>query len=299
MIEENKSIRESNAGREQDMKDSFCSWDKHGFTPDSKHLFDTESSNNELQEKVSALSVDNENLQEHLEQQRNLCIAAETELQEIQQRMSHTDAGTQFCSEENNSLKEKLQLEMPEKTLEELKKECGRLEEKNNNLQNAYHALKTESEGSIVATERKWESLICEYAKKREDICNEKVEIEEYYRNVLREHDQVIEDTEKLSKNLADLTHQHEALKLEYSNLREHIIMQEKTLAIADKEKCDLEHELAQLKSETESISSGLSDTSGLLSEQRMRIAELEMELQTKTKETERLCQLIESQKLE
>jgi len=304
--EENKSVLESNAGREQDMKDSFFSWNKHGFTPDSKHLFDTESLNNELQEKVSALSVDNENLQELLEQQRSLRLAAETELQEIQQRMSHTDTGTQFSSEENNSLKEKLQLELQGKTLEELKTECGRLEEKNNNLQNAYHALKTEydrvcteSEESILATERKWESLNCEYAKKIEDICNEKVEIEEYYRNVLREHDQVIEDADKLSKNLADLTQQHEALKLEYSNLREHIIMQEKTLALTDKKKHDLEHELAQLKSETESISSGLSDTSGLLSEQRMRIAELEMELRTKTEETERLCQLIESQKLE
>jgi len=173
-------------------------------------------------------------------------------------------------------------------------------------LQSAYHALKTEydrvcteSEESILATERKWESLNCEYAKKIEDICNEKVEIEEYYRNVLREHDQVIEDAEKLSKNLADLTQQHETLKLEYSNLREHIIMQEKALALADKQKHNLEHELAQLKSETESISSGLSDTSGLLSGQRMRISELEMELRTKTEETEKLCQLIESQKLE
>jgi len=306
LIEENKSVHESNVGREQDMKDSFFSWDKHGFTPDSKHLFDIESLTNELQEKVSALSLDNENLQELLEQQRNLRLAAETELQKVQQRMSHTDAGTQFCSEENNSLKEKLQLEMQEKTLEELKKECGTLEEKNNNLQNAYHALKTEydrvctdSEESILATERKWESLNCEYAKKIEDICNEKVEIEEHYRNLLREHDQVIEGAEKLSKNLADLTQQHETLKLEYSILREHAIMQEKTLALVDKEKRDLENELAQLKSETESISSGLSDTSGLLSEQRMRIAQLEMELRTKTEETERLCQLIESQKLE
>jgi len=306
LIEENKSVLESSAGGEQDLKDSFFSWGKRGFTPDSRRLFDIESLNNELQEKVSALSVDNENLQGLLEQQRNLRLAAETELQEIQQRMSHTDAGTQFCSEENNSLKEKLQLETHEKALEELKKECTRLEEKNNNLQNAYHALKTEydrvcteSEECILATERKCESLQCEYAKKIEDICNEKAEIEEYYRNVLRERDQVIEDTEKLSKNLADLTQQHEALKLEYSNLRGHIIMQEKTLALADKQKCDLEHELGQLKSETESISSGLSDTSGLLSEQKMRIAELEMELRMKTEETERLCQLIESQKLE
>ena len=304
LIEENKSVLESNTGTEQDLKDSFFSWDKRGFTPDNRHLFDIETLNNELQEKVSALSVDNENLQGLLEQQRNLRVAAETELQEIQQRMSHTDAGTQFFSEENKSLKEKLQLEMQEKTLEELKKECSRLEEKNNNLQNAYHALRTEydhvcteSEERILATERKCESLQCEYAKKIEDICNEKVEIEEYYRNVLREHDQFIGDAEKLSKNLADLTQQHEALKLEYSNLREHIIMQEKTLDLADKQKRDLERELAQLKSETESISSGL--TSGLLSEQKMRIAELEMELRTKTEEPERLCQLIESQKLE
>lgn len=303
VIEESKSVLESNAGREQDLKDSFFSWDKHGFTPDSRHLFDIESLN-ELQEKVSALSVDNENLQGLLEQQRSLRLAAETELQEIQQRMSHTDAGTQFCSKENNSLKEKLQLETQEKTLEELKKECSRLEEKNNNLQNAYHALKTEydgvcteSEERVLAAERKCESLQSEYAKKIEDICNEKVDIEEYYRNLLREHDQVIEDAEKLSKNLADLTQQHEALKLEYSNLREHTIMQEKTLALAEKQKCDLERELAQLKSE--SISSGLSDTSGLLSEQKMRIAELEMELRTKTEERERLCQLIEGQKLE
>lgn len=306
LIEENKSVLEPNTSREQDLKDSFFSWDKHGFTPESKHLFDLESLNNELQEKVSALSVDNENLQGLLEHQRNLRLAAEAELQEVQQRMSHTDAGTQFCSEENNSLKEKLHLETQEKTLEELKSECGRLEEKNNNLQSAYHALKTEydrvcteSEECILAAERKCESLQSEYAKKIEDVCNEKVEIEEYYRNVLREHDQVIEDAEKLRKNLADLTQQHEALKLEYSNLREHIIVQEKTLALADKQRCDLEHELAQLKSETESISSGLSDTSGLLSRQKTRISELEMELRTKTEETERLCQLLESQKLE
>lgn len=306
LIEEKKSVLESHASREQYLKESFFSWDKHGFTPDSTHLIDIESLNNELQEKVSALSTDNENLQGLLEQQRNLRLAAETELQEIQQRVSHADAGTQFCSGENNSLEEQLQLETQDKTMEELKKECGRLEERNNNLQNAYHALKTEydrmcteSEECVVATERKCEALQCEYAKKIEDISKEKVEIEECYRSVLRERDQVVEHLQKLSKNWADLTQQHEALKLEHSNLREHIIVQEKTLAFADEQKCDLEHELAQLKSQTENISSGLSDTSGLLTEQKVRLAELEVELQTKTEETERLCQVIEGQKLE
>jgi chromosome segregation ATPase len=305
-VEENKSVMESHASREQDFKESFFSWDKHGFTPDSTHFIDIDSLNNELREKVSALSVDNESLQGLLEQQRNLRVAAETELQKLQQKVAHTDAETQFYAEENNSFKEQLQVEIQQKTLEELKGECGRLEEKNNNLQYAYHALKTvhdrmctESEECVLATERKCEALQCEYTKKIEDICNKKDKIEEYYRNVLGERDQLAEDVQKLSKNLAGLTQQHETLKSEYSILREHTVMHEKTLALAGEQKGDLEQELALLKSETESMSLRLSDTPGLLSEQKMRIAELEMELQTKTEEIERLRQLIESQKLD
>jgi len=116
------------------LKDSFFSWNNHGFIPDRKHLFDIESLNNELREKVSALSVDNENLQELLEQQRNMCLAAENECRKYSKEC-HTQMLEQFCSEENNSLKEKHELEMQEKALEELKKVCSRLEGKNNNLQ--------------------------------------------------------------------------------------------------------------------------------------------------------------------
>lgn len=312
LMEETKSVTKSNAAGLQGEKDSFFSWDKHGFTSDSKSFIDTESVKTEIQEKLAAVSADNESLQGLLEQQRNLRLAAEAELQEIQQRMSQTDIEMQSRSEvehltaENNNLKEQLHMATQNKTFEELKQECDRLVEQENHLQNAYLALKTEydrmcreSEECVVATEKKYEKLQFEYTNKIEDVCNEKMKLEEYYRNVVKERDVLAEDLQKLTTNLAELTHQHKALKLDYHNIREHLTMQEKTSVLADEQKYGLEQELAELKSQTESISVGLSGTSELLSEQQRRISELEMELRAKTEEIEMLCQLNESQKLE
>jgi chromosome segregation ATPase len=311
-MEENKSVKKSDITGVEGEKESFFSWDKCGFTSGSESFINMESTNSEIQEQLAALSADNENLQGLLEKQRNLRLAAEAELQEIQQRMLQMDTEMQSCSEierltaENNSLKEQLHITAQYKTLEELKQECDRLEEENISLQNAYHALKAEydficreSREHVVATEKKYEMLQFDYTKKIEDACNEKIKMEEYYRNVLKERDVLAEDLQKLSTNLADLTQQHEALKLEYSSVREHLTMQEKALGFADEQKHGLEQELSQLRIQTERSSLGLNGTSELLSEQQRRIVELEMELRTKTEETEMLCQLIESQKLE
>jgi chromosome segregation ATPase len=309
LLEETKSVMQSDKVGEQGEKDSFFSWDKHSFTSDNKGFINMESTNDELQDKLAALSADNENLQGLLEQQRNLRLSAEAELQEIQQRvlqMENKSSEIECLTAENNGLKEQLHVATQHKTLEELKRECDRLEEKNSDLQNAYYALKTEygrmcreSEECVLATEKKYEVLQFDYTKKIEDVCNEKIKIEEHYRNVLNERDRLAQDFQKLTTDLAALTQQHEALKLEYSNIREHLSIQEKTLAFANEQKNELEHELAQLKSQIVSDSLESSGTSALLSEQQVRIAEVETELRAKTKEIEMLCQLIESQKLE
>lgn len=312
LVEENKSLTKSDTSGVEGKKESFFSWDKLEITHDSKSFINRESTNNEIQEQLAALSADNENLQGLLEQQRNLRLAAEAELQEIQQRMSQTVTELRSLSEvehltaENNSLKEQLHIATQYKTVEELKQECDRLEKENNNLQNAYHALKAEydrmcreSEECVVATEKKYETLQFDYTKKIEDVCNEKLKIEEYFRNVLKERDVLTEDLQTLTTILADLTQQNEALKLEHNSVKEHLKIQKETLVSADEQKHGLEQELVQLKSQSESNSLGLSASSELLSEQQRRITELDMELRTKTEEIEMLCQLIESQKLE
>ncbi|PNF39690.1 hypothetical protein B7P43_G05662 [Cryptotermes secundus] len=306
LMEENKSVTESSTQGNHSERESFFSWDKHAFTSNSRSFMDTESTNNELQEQLAALSADNENLQRLIEEQRNLRLAAEVELQKIQQRKSQTDTEMQFCSEEGSNVKEHSDVVTEYKTVEELKQECDRLMEEKNNFQNAYHALKTEydrmcteSEQYVVATEKKYEAVQFEYTKKIEDVCDEKIKIEEYYRNVLKERDLLAEELQQLSTNLADLTQKHKTLEQEYSNIKEHLTMQEKALSFENEQKCGLERELAHLISQMESNSLGLTDTSELLHKQQMRISELEMELQGKTEEIEKLRQLIENQKLE
>jgi chromosome segregation ATPase len=306
LIEENKCITEANAQGNQGERESVFSWDKHGFTSDTKTLIDTDLANNELQEQVAALSADNENLQKLLEHQRNLRLTAEAELQKVQQRKSQTDAEMQSCSEEGNIVKEQLHIATEYKAAEELKQECDSLREEKNNCQNAYHALKTEydrmcteSEQYVVATEKKYEALQFEYTKKIEDVCDEKIRIEEYYRNALKERDQLAEDLQQLSTNFTDLTKRHEALELEYRNIKKHLTVQEKALEFENAQKCNLEFELADLRSQMEDGSLGLTDTSELLPKQQMRNSQLEVELRAMTKETEKLHQLIENQKLE
>lgn len=306
LVEENKSVTEFNTPGNQGERESFFSWDKHGFTSNSRSLINTESTNNKLQEQLAALSADNENLQKLVEQQRNLRLAAEAELQKIQQRKSQMDTEMQFCSEEGSSVREHSDAVTEHKAVEELKQECDRLKEEKNNFQNAYHALKTEydrmcteSEHYVVATEKKYEAVQFEYTKKIEDVCDEKIKIEEYHRNVLKERDLLAEDLQQLNTNLADLTQKYKALELEYSSIKEHLTMQEKALSFENEQKCGLERELAHLRSQMESNSLGLADTSELLPKQQMRISELEMELRGKTEEIEKLRQLIENQKLE
>jgi chromosome segregation ATPase len=306
LMEENKYMTEANMQRNQGERESVFSWDKHGFASDNKSLIDAESTNIELQEQVAALSADNENLQKLLEQQRNLRLTAEAELQKIQQRRSQMDAETQSLSGEGDIVKERSHIGTEHEAAEELKQECDSLKEEKNNFQNAYRALKTEyermcteSEQYVLATEKKYEALQFEYTKKIEDVCDEKIKIEEYYRNVLKERNRLAEDLQQLSTNLADLTQKHEALELEYSDIKEHLTVQEKALDFENEQKLGLEFELVHLRSQMESHPLGLTDTSGLLPKQQMRISELEVELRTKTEEIEKLRHSIENQKLE
>jgi chromosome segregation ATPase len=306
LMEENKCITEANMQGNQAERESVFSWDKHLFASHSKSLIDTESANNELQEQVVALSADNENLQKLLEQQRNLRLSAEAELQKIQQRKSQTDTETQSRSEEGDIVEEQPHVGTEHKAAEQLKHECDSLKEERNNLQNAYHALKTEydrmcteSEHYVLATEKKYEAQQFEYTKKIEDVCDEKIKIEEYYRNVLKERNCLAEGLQQLTTNLADLTQKHEALELEYNRIKEHLTVQEKALAFENEQKHGLEFELAHLRSQMENHSVGLTDMSGLLPKQQMRISELEVELRAKTEEIEKLRHSIENQKLE
>ncbi|XP_069679167.1 uncharacterized protein [Periplaneta americana] len=279
---------------DQGEKDPFFSWDKHGFASDSGSFIAVESNNKELHEQVAALSADNENLQVLLEQQRNLRLAAEDQLRQLEQQLIQAQSEVASLTEEQSKLKQEVEmLSLAREHMEtvedvqELKQEYNRLLEERNTFQSSYQALKSEydrvckeSETYVTATEEKYEKVQLDYGKKIEDIYNEKIKIEDLYKNLLKNHDHLTEEVQMLTTSLADLNQQYDILKLECNGLREHLSIQQSS-QFADEQNLNRD-DIAQLKLQLE-----------------MRIVDVERKLQEKIAETEMLHQMIESQKLE
>ena len=161
-------------------------------------------------------------------------------------------------------------------------------------LQSAYNALSEKYDNLYKETEefkstadQKYDTMKEDCNKKINDLTNENTRLDEKNRSLQRDHDNILKELEEFNA----LKIQYLALQSEFNNL------QATPLKLDDDEKRRLEQELHQLEYVPErDISNVATD---MLSQQHMKIVQMEKEFQVRVQETEKLRQINEDHEME
>nr|CAD7397130.1 unnamed protein product [Timema cristinae] len=235
----------------------------------------------ELQEQLSALALDNEQLQNLLEQQRDMRLTAEAAMAVLQAQLASSVDSTQTLNsdnqlqiaslvEENSKLKEIcrfLQQQVEDlhsaqgnfqhllNDKESLALENSRLTGELNNLQNVYYALKTEYECiqaqfeekmSMIARDNEgFHNLKNDYEERIELLGKEKAELEGRYNEVMKEHYTLTDEYRRVSVEVQELNEKCARLTTENQSLSE-------TIATKESEVLSLVHLKDELQSNCE-----------------------------------------------
>ncbi|KAJ9590599.1 hypothetical protein L9F63_016369, partial [Diploptera punctata] len=264
-------------------ENAFFSWDKQGLSSNAENLFVNVNTETLQGQTVFPSGEDVSIL---LEKEKSLRQSAENHILDLQQRLIDVNMEIEQLGNENTNLKNQLEQLNQQETISDLQTAYDCLSEK-------YDFLCKEMEEFKISAESKYEMLKDESNKKLDELNNEYVKLEELCKNLQEERN--ILSTEIDGFNI--LNTQYLALQTDFDNLKAHTLVQEKNLTFADEEKLRLEQELYHLKSITERNSSD--ETAEMLSEQHVKIVQMEKELRVRIEEIEKLRQLIEEQKLE
>nr|CAD7453581.1 unnamed protein product [Timema tahoe] len=243
----------------------------------------------ELQEQLSALALDNEQLQNLLEQQRDMRLTAEAAMASLQAQLASSVDSTQTLNsdnqlhiasllEENSKLKEICQfLQQQVEDLhsaqgnfqhllndkEALALENGRLTGELNNLQNVYYALKTEYECiqaqfeekmSMIARDNEgFHNLKNDYEERIELLGKEKAELEGRYNEVMKEHYTLTDDYRRVSVEVQEINEKCARLTTENHSLSETIATKESEVLSLVRLKDELQSNFEQRNHELES----------------------------------------------
>nr|CAD7444039.1 unnamed protein product [Timema bartmani] len=243
----------------------------------------------ELQEQLSALALDNEQLQNLLEQQRDMRLTAEAAMASLQAQLASSVDSTQTLDsdnqlhiasllEENSKLKEICQfLQQQVEDLhsaqgnfqhllndkEALALENGRLTGELNNLQNVYYALKTEYECiqaqfeekmSMIARDNEgFHNLKNDYEERIELLGKEKAELEGRYNEVMKEHYTLTDDYRRVSVEVQEINEKCARLTTENHSLSETIATKESEVLSLVRLKDELQSNFEQRNHELES----------------------------------------------
>lgn len=220
----------------QGSKGKFSDWDQTDAPP--KDIL-------ELQEQVAALSADNEQLQKILEEQRNLRVAAETALKDLEQLASSKEASKlrleSDVKEENLVLRENFELLCRE--LEEVRShtshdsliaENAALRENYEELCQEVQQLRSNSNNDIMVAEyssmrKEYEALFNEMEQLRSQVDMNNT-LQANYESLRVAHEQLVCDMSNIQKEYCNLTERYGIIEKEKSLLAEESSMKERTL---------------------------------------------------------------------